>query len=69
MGKIPCPPHFHALHADDDALIDIGRLRGRLPPSRLKLVLAWTEIHRDELLVNWDRGRRGDSLIPVEPLR
>ncbi|MCL6564771.1 MAG: DUF4160 domain-containing protein, partial [Firmicutes bacterium] len=66
------PPHFHALYGDDEVLVDIGRaavLRGRLPPSRLKLALAWAEIHRDELLANWERARRGEPLVPIEPLR
>ena len=66
------PPHFHARYGDDEAIVDIERavvLRGRLPSSRLKLVLAWAEIHRDELLENWRRAQNNEELLPVEPLR
>jgi len=27
---------------------------GSLPPRQTKLVLAWAEIHKDELLVDWE---------------
>jgi hypothetical protein len=66
------PPHFHAEVGDDVALIDIQNavvLRGRLPVSRVKLVLAWTEIHRHELLENWRRAQNNEELLPIEPLR
>jgi len=31
-------------------------------------VLDWAELHRAELLANWDRARRGLALIPIAPL-
>jgi hypothetical protein len=65
------PPDFHAQFGEDDALIDIEHavvLRGRLPSSRLKLVLAWAEIHRAELLANWERAQANQDLEPIEPL-
>ncbi len=65
------PPHFHATFGEDVALIDIQHavvLRGRLPTSRLKLVLAWAEIHRDELLENWKRAQDNQELLPIDPL-
>jgi hypothetical protein len=46
------PPHFHALYAEFEALIDIRTLevmRGRLPRRALVLVLEWAAQHRDEL--------------------
>ena len=38
------PPHFHALYAEDEALIDISTLemiQGSLPKRALALVLEW----------------------------
>ena len=38
------PPHFHAEHGDDEAVIDIMNLTvidGSLPSKLLKLVLQW----------------------------
>ncbi len=44
------PPHFHALYAEFEALIDIRTLeviRGKLPRRALVLVLEWAAQHRD----------------------
>lgn len=41
-------PHIHVKYQESEAIIFIpeGELaRGSLPPNRLKLVLAWIEIH------------------------
>ncbi len=41
------PPHFHALHAEHEALIDIRSLeviRGSLPRRALALVLEWAAL-------------------------
>lgn len=66
------PPHFHAIYGDDEALVDIRNavvIRGRLPSSKLKLVLAWAVIHQDELMRNWERASKGLPLEKIEPLR
>ena len=50
------PPHFHALYAEFEALIDIRTLeviRGKLPRRALVLVLEWAAQHRDELMEDW----------------
>jgi hypothetical protein len=52
------PPHFHAFHGEDEAMIAIGPvavLAGRLTPARLKDVLAWTQRHQQDLLDRWQR--------------
>jgi hypothetical protein len=40
-----------------------------LEVRQLRLVLAWAELHRDELLENWRRARTGETLLEIEPLR
>jgi len=64
-------PHFHARMGDDEVSVEIENLkvRGEFPGTGLRLVLDWAELHRAELLENWDRARRGLPLVPVEPLR
>lgn len=47
------PPHFRVKYSEFEAniLIENGTiLNGDLPISKLKLVAAWAEIHREELL-------------------
>jgi hypothetical protein len=36
---------------------------------QLRLVLAWAELHQDELEENWRRARAGETLNEIEPLR
>ncbi len=59
------PPHFHARHGDDEALIEIETLQiyeGRLKPTALRLVQQWAAEHHEELRANWQRARRPDPL-------
>ena len=65
------PPHFHALYAEDEAVIDIRELRvvrGALPRRALALVLEWAAEHRDELMENWNLCRDLQLPKPIEPL-
>ena len=66
------PPHFHAVYGDYRCLVDIQRgcvIRGSLPARQLKLVLAWNELHTDELMQNWELSRDNKPLIEIEPLQ
>ncbi len=65
------PPHFYALYAEHEALIDIRSLevlRGSLPPRALALVREWAAPHRDELMENWERCRRNERPMKIAPL-
>jgi hypothetical protein len=64
------PPHFHASYGDYEATITIldGLVTGHFPGRALRLVLEWHEMHRDELLENWNRLRDGQSPRTIEPL-
>lgn len=64
------PPHFHARYGDDRATVglDGAVLAGALVPRALALVRAWTRLHRAELALDWDLARRGEPLMPIEPL-
>ncbi len=42
---------------------------GDLPQAKLRLVQAWIEIHREELLANWDLAVQGQSPFSIDPLR
>ena len=48
------PPHFHALYAEHEALIDIQTLDtigGKLPRRAMALVLEWAALHRDRTIM------------------
>ena len=65
------PPHFHALYAEHEALIDIQALEviaGELPRRALSLVLEWAQAHRAELLEDWELCARNQSPKKILPL-
>ncbi len=51
------PPHFKVKFGEFEANVFIENgnlLNGDLPLNKLKLVQAWAEIHKDELILIWD---------------
>ena len=65
------PPHFQAEYAGKKAIVDIENgivIKGYLPNRQIKLVLAWCEIHRDELMQNWELAKDGKPLNRINPL-
>lgn len=66
------PPHFHAYFQDYKAIIDINTCElteGSLPKKQLKLALAWAELHKDELLADWELAMNGELPFKIEPLK
>lgn len=64
------PPHFHARFGDDEITVGIedGRIDGEFPNRALELVLEWCDLHRSELLENWELARQRKPLRAIEPL-
>ena len=64
-------PHIHAEYQNDEIVVDIDGnvLEGNLPKSKLKLLLAWMEIHRDDLYANWKLLSSGKEYFRIDPLR
>jgi len=66
------PPHFHAYYNDFVAIININDVEltdGKLPTKQLKLVLAWAEIHKEELLANWNLAMNSELPYKIDPLK
>jgi len=65
------PPHFHAVYAEYKAEIAIQTLtveKGYLPPRVLGLVIEWAQIHKEELLENWEIAVNGGTFKQIKPL-
>jgi hypothetical protein len=59
-------------YAESHAVINISDgdvLSGELPANKAKLVRAWIEIHKDELMANWKLAINGAELFRIEPLK
>ena len=65
-------PHIHIEFGDNTAVITIpdGKiLAGKFPKNKLKLVKAWIEIHKDELMADWKLAIEGNAVFKIEPLK
>jgi len=43
-------------------------LAGKIPPKKHKLVVAWIQIHEDELLADWNLAVNGKKPFPIRGL-
>jgi len=65
-------PHIHARYQGEEAAISIEDgvvLDGKMPPKQLKMVQAWIEIHKEELIVDWELAVNGDQPYRIPPLQ
>ena len=65
------PPHFHAFYQEYKAVFDMEGeiMEGEMPKRQTKLIAAWAEIHKDELLAKWELAMNEQPLYKIEPLR
>ncbi len=64
-------PHIHADYQGETAVYSIpdGKLlAGAIPPRKEKLVVAWIEIHQDDLLADWKLAVDGKPLFKIKGL-
>ena len=52
----------------ESAIADAEILAGELPRKQLRLVQAWIELHRDELLADWELAVSGEKPYKIAPL-
>ena len=65
-------PHIHVKYQEHEVIVSIPDgevLDGSIPNSKLKLLHAWIEIHKDELVADWELAVAGQQLYQIEPLR
>ena len=64
------PPHFHAFYGNYKARFNLdGELvEGSMPSKQIKLITAWSMIHKDELLANWELAKNSETLFNITPL-
>ena len=58
-------------YGDFKAIVTItdGIVKGEMPQRALKMIFDWLEIHREELLLDWNLAQKGDELFKIEPLK
>ncbi|MCX7111591.1 MAG: DUF4160 domain-containing protein [Proteobacteria bacterium] len=51
------------------AIPDGDILEGEIPKAKMKLLQAWIELHKDELMADWNLAVDGQQPYKIEPLR
>ena len=63
-------PHFHAVYGEHEITVEVesGKIHGQFPARALRLVLEWANLHKGELIENWQLARQGQPLRRIAPL-
>jgi hypothetical protein len=65
-------PHIHIQYGGEEAVVSIpdgNVIEGNIRQNKLKLVNAWIEIHKDELMKDWELAISGQPIFKIDPLR
>lgn len=65
-------PHIHVKYAENEAVYQIPEgtlLGGNLPLNKEKLIQAWIEIHKEDLMANWQLALNGNPVFKIDPLK
>ncbi len=65
-------PHIHVKYQGEQAIFTIPEgniLEGDMKTGKRKLVEAWIEIHKDELMADWELAINGEEIFKIEPLK
>ena len=64
-------PHIHAEYQGEVAVFSISDgeiLAGKIPLRKQKLVVAWIEIHQEDLLADWELAVNGRTPFKIKGL-
>ena len=64
--------HIHVQYNEYDVVYSIkdnSILEGKLPPKQNSLVVAWMEIHKDELIALWNISQNDGEIFKIDPLK
>ena len=64
--------HFHAYYQGESAVFSLNPVEliaGNLPTRQLRLVMAWAELHHEELIEDWQLVNSGYLPKRINPLQ
>ena len=65
-------PHIHVSYQEQEVIVAIPDgdvIEGEIPSAKMKLLQAWIELHKDELMADWQLAVSGQLPYKIEPLR
>jgi hypothetical protein len=65
------PPHFHAEYGEFEITVNIesGITKGKFPEKELRAVLDWYDLHKEELLKDWELASQRKVLNKIKPFK
>lgn len=65
------PPHFHAEYGEYRIIVYIDGwvVEGKFPKRALNMLLEWAEMHKEELLADWDLAMVKKLPHKIDPLK
>ena len=65
-------PHIHVKYQEQESIFSLPEgelIEGELKSNKLKLVQAWIEIHKEELMADWELAVNGQEVFKIDPLK
>ncbi len=64
-------PHLHAEYQGNNAVYSIpdgNLLAGKMPLQKQKIIVAWIEIHKEDLIADWQLAVNGKTPFKIKGL-
>ncbi len=64
-------PHIHCEYQGENGVFDIDSgelITGEFPRKQIRIVQAWIEIHREDLMADWSLAINGERVFKIKPL-
>ena len=65
-------PHIHVRYGELEGIYQIpdgNLLQGSMPSNKEKLIQAWIEIHKEDLIADWKLAVTGNKVFNIDPLK
>ncbi|MBU1754589.1 DUF4160 domain-containing protein [bacterium] len=65
-------PHIHVKYQEQEAIFSIpdgDMVEGELRTNKIRLVQAWIEIHKEDLMADWELAVNGQEIFKIDPLK
>lgn len=65
-------PHIQVSYAEFSAVFSLPNgdlLEGNFPGNKTKLVLAWIELRKEDLMADWQLAVTGNKIFRIDPLK
>ncbi len=65
-------PHIHVKYQGQESvfsIVDAEIIEGKLKTGKKRLIQAWIEIHKEELMADWELAISGQEIFKIDPLK